>query len=549
MPSFFLVVVAYFLLVTFLSGPIGETTLDPLFAYYWVQIKFIFGYLPIYVWGFLITTFVYFVVTRLRKGSFLKRYFLLLKRFFVLVLTASLVSFFFLYLIAFLELNVLAILTYISPRLLGVEANPQTISEKIKGYEKSPVVIAGGKENNRIVYTIATAESGKSSFYGDRIVAYLPDFLTIPAKNPDSGVLLVGDSLIINDLNSADFQRVSPILSNIMISKYFTGRALKAYPKVELMDKNEYLVYRSSDFKDKLKKFDEVIAKVNDDSLVLNDSIADLTGKITENKSSIENKSKEREKAYIKCVNIGSYKAGVFIKTNSQEYCQNQVSELENEISQLKSEGDEFTKELNDDQNRLTQYQTLSRYYSSEKIITQEASNFISYEFGTFNSPDVIKISLVMENNTQTTADLLELVVHEYLHYTRYEENGMRLSSSFFDEGLTEYFARKIIKNSLGVTTNLGYPINVKIIDQIMKRIAERDMADIYFANDQIGLEKLLDRVYGKDFYKNNVILFETLQYASNKEQLLSIGDKIMGEIGGSSLEEKDLSTTYSTFK
>jgi hypothetical protein len=134
--------------------------------------------------------------------------------------------------------------------------------------------------------------------------------------------------------------------------------------------------------------------------------------------------------------------------------------------------------------------------------------------------------------------------MHEYLHYASYISDDKKLSDVFFEEGLTEYFARQIIKDDLNISTNIGYPVSAKILDQMTKRISESELADIYFSKDQDRLEKLLDRTYGENFYKNTGIKFLNLQYASSPDLALKIANEIMKNIGGNPLKEKDLLST-----
>jgi hypothetical protein len=116
-------------------------------------------------------------------------------------------------------------------------------------------------------------------------------------------------------------------------------------------------------------------------------------------------------------------------------------------------------------------------------------------------------------------------------------------------EGLTEYFTRKIVYRNLDINTNMAYPVNIKIINQMAKRIPESDLADIYFNNDQQKLKRTIDLVYGDNFYDQNVITLETLQYSSDPDQILLLANDIMEKIGGEPLDKADLKTTYSIFE
>ena len=82
------------------------------------------------------------------------------------------------------------------------------------------------------------------------------------------------------------------------------------------------------------------------------------------------------------------------------------------------------------------------------------------------------------------------------------------------------------------------------------KRIAENDLAQIYFNGDQTGLEKLLDRVYGEGFFENNQILLETIHYSSDTGQILELTNEIMTKIGGELLRnDRPISPIYNKGK
>jgi len=548
MPSFIALIIVYSLFVSFF-GRFNANITSPLLSYLNIQTRFILDHLLFFCLGTLGVTFLFFKATGGKEPNLFKNYLSFIGKTAIIFIGGFFTSFVLLFLIAAVELNVLSLTSYISPKILGVESNTQVIKDRLKGFSSLPVIIAGENRGSVLSLTIAQAQAGKDSFYGGRIIPYFPSFLVIPARLSDSGVLLVGNSLIITDIRSSDFQKIGPITAYLMIKSYFPGKAIKSYPELSIMDKNEYLSFRKGDFEQKLQKFDEVVATIKEDIKSINSDIEDLETKVSDNESELKTLKLKREKEYTKCINTGHYESGVFIKENTKEYCQRQMEELDALVKKTEDDGKELNSTLEKDKEKLGQYQSYETFYANQKILTQEESTYISYEFGTFNPPDSIKILLSFENTQKAMGDYFVLLVHEYLHYARFDGNGKNLSTAFFDEGLTEYFARKIIKSGMGVDTNLSYPVNIKIIDQITKRISENDLFDVYYQNDQAGLEKLLDRVYGENFYKNNIILFETLQYTSDQKQILKVANDLMSELGGEALNEKDLKTTYSTFQ
>jgi hypothetical protein len=203
-----------------------------------------------------------------------------------------------------------------------------------------------------------------------------------------------------------------------------------------------------------------------------------------------------------------------------------------------------LNKDLLANQDKLKGYSDYYDFYVGLGQSLQLAQGGIPHEFGTFIPKDVIRIAFNTADSSHTIADYIETLIHEYLHYASYVSDDKKLSDVFFEEGLTEYFARQIIKNDLDVSTNIGYPVFAKIIDQMTKRISESELTDIYFSKDQVRLEQLLDRVYGENFYKNTRIEFLNLQYASSPDLALKIANEIMKKLGGNPLKEKDLLST-----
>ncbi len=547
MPPLGFLIIVYFLIVAFTSVRVSQQVTNPFLSYYELQLKFIYDHK---LWFFLLLTLLvlFIFLSHRKKKHRLNNLVHFTKKIISLSIVGSVISLLFIFIIALLDVNVLSVLTYVNIKALGVEDNAQTIVDKLKQSADPPVVIAGNDNANILPLTIAIAGAGKNSFFGGVVIPFVPNFLILPARKLDAGVLMEANTLIVRQINSKDFQKVSPVVSYQFINKYFHARFIKSFPQVELMDKNEYLRYRKEDFSEKLKKFDEVIAKINEDSTLISEDIKNLEQKISDNKINLDNTSRQKEKDYTKCINTGYYQQGIYHRTNEISFCQSLVSGLEDDIKKLTNDKEDLVNSLKQQKSKYDQYQAYYKFFSNQKLLTEDSGNFISYESGTFNPPDVIKVALAPKNSPESLADFFELLVHEYLHYASYDANGKKISSPFFVEGLTEYFAREIIKSNLGVQTNLAYPANVKIVEQINKRISDTDLSDIYFKNNEIALEKILNRVYGEDFYNKNIVLFETLHYSSNPDQILTPANEIMQKIGGEPLVKSDLSTKHSTF-
>ena len=85
---------------------------------------------------------------------------------------------------------------------------------------------------------------------------------------------MVGDTLIVSNIDSPDFQETSPIVSYLMVKSYFPDREIKPYPQVSLMDKQEYLEYREKDFAEKFALIDKLIGQIDENNDLLTHKFA-----------------------------------------------------------------------------------------------------------------------------------------------------------------------------------------------------------------------------------------------------------------------------------
>ncbi|MBN1168905.1 hypothetical protein JXA63_03355 [Candidatus Woesebacteria bacterium] len=544
MSLYILFATSFFLIVSFLSGESTGSLASPVLGFYDVQISFLKRNLIIFILGGSFGMIYLFFNSLRTQKSFLHQ----LKITVVATIVSSFFSLFIILTLAFLQLNMMSFLINASPKILGVESSPSKIIEQLKSSSSPPNIVIGSEEKNSVISAVALAQAGSESFYGNNIVRNIPAFLVINGGEINSSALLVADTLIIVRANSVDFQPISSVICYLFIKDFFPDQNIENYPKVSLMDQEDYQNYRQQDFDKKVKVLTEVIGSIDESMNDLAENVLVQEERLTSDQESLQELRRQREDQYIDCINEGYYEDGEYIKVNSKDECNEEVSNLEEQISELRKSVYNLEMTIEKNKEKLAQYEAYSKYYSAQKNLTDEMTEFISYEFASFEPPDDIRIA-VFENNEQSVADYFELLVHEYLHYTTFDESGERLATDFFREGLTEYFARKIIKRNLGVDTNLGYPANVKIIEEISKRISDADLAEVYFLQDEDELEKLLDLVYDEGFYQRNRVTFETLHYSSNSQNILELGNSIIEEIGGEPLTKDDLKTTYSTFE
>ena len=187
----------------------------------------------------------------------------------------------------------------------------------------------------------------------------------------------------------------------------------------------------------------------------------------------------------------------------------------------------------------------IKKVVEAYKAMAIASKEDIPFELGVFDPPNSIKIA-IDSTKIETLADYFSTVVHEYFHYTSYISEEKTLPT-FFEEGLTEYFARKAVKDDMGIETNEGYPLIVKVIERMTEKIPEKDLENIYFTKDSDLLATTLDNAFGKNFSKDNELYFELISYIPSKDAL-EITNKLLDKIGVQELTEADLLSKDSKF-
>jgi hypothetical protein len=291
-------------------------------------------------------------------------------------------------------------------------------------------------------------------------------------------MILLDNTLIISDIALSELQEISPFVGHFFVKSFFPTRLIKSYPHISTMERAEYLAYRKEDVSRKLVKIDEEISEIEG-------IVSSLSASLVADEDAV-------------------------------------ATEERNEL--------------------LEKYKKYEEFYKAQRRRGESMAENMHHELGLFLPPDSIRIVFLGEDSVQPTVDeYLGAIVHEYLHYATYISEEKVFASAFFEEALTEYFARAAVRDDGNVKTNLAYPLHVAVIEQMMLLIPESEFEEIYFTKDEEGLQRALDRVYGDGFYQNNLVLFDELQYTSDFKQGLQYANEIMKRIGGEPLRESDL--------
>lgn len=508
---------------------------------------FALRYWLIFIAGFSLAYFISILTLRFNKEySVLKNYLLCLFQTISSIAVGTFFAYALLLVIAFLELNILAITIDISPKIIGITTDSKTIVTTLNKFIKPPRIIASDKDNYQELLGIATATTGTGNIYADYILPKFPSLLTLPIIEPNSSLMLIDNNLIVTKIDRKQLESVSPVIGNLFVQEYFPLRKIKAYPKVQIMTKQEFAKVRDDEFKDKYAQIDNQLKTIENDISSYSASLQTDKDQISYYQNVLDDTSKQNTSQYYTCVDSGYYKDGNFVHYNTQEYCKAAFDTLQNTHQLAQDDLQSWQKQLDSDQELLKGYQFYQQYFTAQKKVMSVIKQSIPDELGVFVPENTLQI-VVNDTSPHAIADYFETVVHEYLHYASYNPQK-KLNAAFFEEGLTEYFARQAIKENLNEETNLAYPSYAKIISEMAKSIPERELADIYFDKDQVQLEKKLDSIYGEGFYQKNILLFGTLQYSSDLKQALQLANTIMDHIGGNHLSLSDLQSSLSTY-
>lgn len=151
-------------------------------------------------------------------------------------------------------------------------------------------------------------------------------------------------------------------------------------------------------------------------------------------------------------------------------------------------------------------------------------------ELGSFNPPSSVLVTIQTGKNEQFDQYILT-VVHEFLHYSSYK-NGHYFDNQFFEESTTEYLARKMVKDAFKKETYSGsYELAVQTFKELLKKLPEEKLENLYFKKDQEGVIALIDKQYGKGTYNRISSDLILLLYASPfNEKAQELKEKILSK-------------------
>ncbi|MDO8569993.1 MAG: hypothetical protein Q7R97_00210 [Candidatus Daviesbacteria bacterium] len=431
---------------------------------------------------------------------------------------------------------------------LNILADNKEIIENLRKSENMPNIIGNSdKLSEAILLSVMLNQVKSISFYQQVILPSAISDKKVVLKLPNDILLLPNGTLVIKELNKAPIEAMSPVLGRLMVRKYFDSKYVKEEPQIQVMGRQEYLKFREDQINEQLAEIDKYITNTQ---TLINAAYANISEdkqKIESNKNGLSNSISSKDSDYNKCKTAGyySYYFGTFSRYYTDSECDARRAQWDQIIAGFQKNINDWEQSLKTDQYNLGEYQKAKDLLVKYQGLVASQKDTTPGELGIFESPDKIKVVLESTSD-RAIADYFAIVVHEYLHYTSYVSEERQLPQ-FFEEGLTEYYARQIVSKEIKTETNVGYPAIIPIIKKIAQDLPKGELERIYFTKDEKSLIALLNDKYGDSFYKDSEYYFKIIPFLGGSDTL-EIVNNILFKIGAPQLTEKDLYSESSKF-
>lgn len=432
------------------------------------------------------------------------------------------------------------------PKLLDIHTDKNEIRQIIdKSYTNFELV--GISETSSKTFVTSSPFLGrKGNFFTKNFIASLPKFAFLNSRTINHPVYLIRNTLVIKELDKEIFQTFAPTFIKKLVKRDLSPRYIKDEPDVEIISRQDYLKYREDEIN---KQIDVISGYINESKKYLRAIAYDIQvakSNIASLQNNIALNIQYRDEEYNRCISetwtYYGYYSNYTYRLYTDTYCQSQRSQRDQQNEQYQSEISTNQRILSSYQSQYNQLKEYLDKFQNYKAFVEETKKLTPYELGLFEPDKSVKVVLDSVSD-KDISNFLETLTHEYIHYSSYVSKERSLPQ-FFEEGITEYLARKVISNQLHKSVNLGYPVVVKIISVMVEKIPVAQFEDIYFNKSADQLESLLDQTYGKDFYKDTQLYFALIPY-SPPDEALKFANNIMFKIGGPELTGKDLESTY----
>ena len=478
------------------------------------------------------------------SDQYVKRFKSLISKLLLSLLTAAmslllgfLLSFPTLLLVGSVHLNLIAGYVSLNP-ISSINYGASEVLSRLKQMRNSPTVVPTNDVARDLVSILTEKQSNKfSAYYRNYLLNYIPHQLIYKPAVRSVSLLMFEDKLLFRNIDNDEIKIISPDLGKLLVMDYLKGRYVKDKSSVIVLGRQDFLHRREKQINNVIKKIDISITQIKTNISILNETIQKSKQKINVNEDGLKTSINSREVEYSQCLTSGfTGYYGEFYRLYTDQYCINNKNRWDYVIAEYQKNIFDWTKKLEEDQTLLSINLEYEKSFDTWKDIWAGQKDSTIYELGIFDPPNTITLAIDFTNNEELPVYLYTLV-HEYYHYTSYVSDE-RVLPSFFEEGLTEYFTHKTVKQELGSNLQIGYPVIVAVVTQMAKKIPDDTLLEIYLTKDKSRLVSLLNNQYGADFYNDYEVYFETLNFFGIEYQI-KVANDLMYRIGGPKISEK----------
>lgn len=442
--------------------------------------------------------------------------------------------------------NGLIIASGVTPNLLNIHTDKNDIKQMIDKSNENFVLVGITQTPSKTFIVNYPYLGKKGGYFVNNFLTSYPNFLLFSSSTINRPAYLIRNVIVVKELDKDIFQTFAPTLIKKLVKRDLSPRYIKDEPDVQIISRQDYLKYREDQINKEVEEIagyiaeaKKVLGSIAYNIQVSKNNIATLQGYIALN-------TQYRDEDWNYCMSATytyyGYYSNYTYRRFTDAYCQSQRAQRDQKNAEYQSEISTNQKNLSYYQSQYNELKGYLDQFQNYKAFIESTKDLTPYELGLFEPEKSIKVVLDSVGD-KDISNFLETLTHEYIHYTSYVSEERTLPQ-FFEEGLTEFLARKVVNEQLHKDTNLGYPVIVKIIKAMSNKISVQQFEDIYFNKSADQLESLLDNAYGKNFYKDTQLYFALIPY-SPPDEALKFANNIMFKIGEPELSEKDLESSY----
>ncbi|NLG06688.1 MAG: hypothetical protein GX559_03275 [Candidatus Pacebacteria bacterium] len=457
--------------------------------------------------------------------------------FIIYLFIAVFIAFFLVFTLTFFYKNYLL---WRMPSSNSIIIDSDLINEELRKMDKPPTVLVSFEDlGSEIHHAYLASQVAFGNSYFKNLVSISPTFIETDTTFAEAKAVLIENQLIFPKIDKDTIEKLSPNLGKLYVQSYLEDKYVKELPTVTVLGRQDYLSYRADMINDQVLELEEISAKLQSELNGVYGMINEAERAISQNEYYIQEATLRRTSDYDYCMTAGyySYYLEVFYRTYSDSTCESEWNQWSAIIQEYYDNIDSLNQTIAWARQEAAFYKETLQEFDAYISLIESQKEATVYELGLFEPGENIKIAL---DNTgaNSLADYLSTLVHEYFHYTSYVSDE-KVLPLFFEEGLTEYFARKSIEQELKISTELGYPVIVTIINKMVDDIGLDKLQNIYLTKSKDVLIAELNQAYGDTFYEDTEYFFMLMLYLGIEDQL-GIANNILFRIGGDQLNLED---------